>query len=323
MALLNRLSLPTNALHLLGLAAAIVPGLVLQNPAVGLIGGAAFVLLLGSNPISQSSHYAKLALQSAIVLLGFSMNLGAVVELSSTYAGVVTGYVLATFAIGLLLARLLKIDPITGGLLTIGTAICGGTAIAAAAPLLKADPGRIGVALGAVFLLNLVALLTFPHLGNWLDMSQTDFGAFAALAVHDTSSVVATAAIYGQDAAEVATTVKLGRTLWLVPLVIFLGIWRNGERGGDALRRASIPLFVVLFIVAAGIATWVPLPALAVSSAASVSKTLLVVALFLVGLELNRATLTRLKGRDGAFALVIWLVMAPLAMLGVMAVSSA
>ena len=320
--MLNRLSLPTNALHLLGLAAAIAPGLILRNPAVGLIGGAIYVLLLGSNPISQSSHYAKLALQSAIVLLGFSMNLGAVVALSSTYAGVVTGYVLATFAIGLVLAKLLKIDPITGGLLTIGTAICGGTAIAAAAPLLKADPGRIGVALGAVFLLNLVALLTFPHLGNWLDMSQVDFGAFAALAVHDTSSVVATAAIYGQDSAEVATTVKLGRTLWLVPLVIFLGIWRNGERGGDAIRRASIPLFVVLFIVAAAIATWVPLPELAVSSAASISKLLLVVALFLVGLELNRATLARLKGRDGLFAVVIWLVMAPLAMFGVMVVSS-
>lgn len=321
-ALITRLNSATGLLPLLGMALAAAPGLVLQNPAVGLIGGAAYILITTTNPIERSTHYGKLSLQTAIVLLGLTMNLEALIELSTTYAGIVALYVLSTLAIGLTLCRVLGIDRITGTLLTIGTAICGGTAIAAAAPLLKADPGRIGVALGAVFLLNLVALLTFPYLVGALDLSQETFGAFVALAIHDTSSVVATAAIVGQDAAETAATIKLGRTLWLVPVVIALGIFARGDSGTEAVRRASIPAFVVLFVLAAALATWLPIPQIVTSAAAGVSKTLLVVALFLIGLELNRETLGRLKGRDGLFALGLWVVMAPLALFGVLWIAS-
>jgi len=245
--------------------------------------------------------------------LGLTMNAAALVSLSASYSGAVTAYVLVTLVVGWLVAKIMRVDVVTASLLTLGTAICGGTTIAACAPFFKADAGRIGLALGAVFLLNMVALFAFPPIGEWLELTQLEFGAFSALAVHDTSSVVATAAVYGEDAAEVATTVKLGRPLWLVPLVVVLGMWKNGERGKALLQRARVPGFVVAFIVAAGLATWLTLPPELLNGLKYVSKTLLVFALFFVGLELTRETLVRLGGRDGVFAIVIWLAVIPIA----------
>ena len=295
------------------LTLAVVPALWLAHPAVGLAGGAACALLLGRNPVAHSSKVAKLCLQTAIILLGLTMNAAALVSLSSTYSGVVTLYVLTTLIFGWLLAKFLRVDVVTGSLLAIGTAICGGTAIAACAPFFKADAGRIGLALGAVFLLNMLALFALPPLGEWQSMTQEEFGAFVALAVHDTSSVVATAAVYGDEAAEVATTIKLGRTLWLIPVVVVLGMWKNGERGSVLLQRARVPGFVLAFIAAAGSASMFPLPIELIDGLKWASKHLLVVALFFVGLELTRETLARLSGREGIFAVLIWLAVMPIA----------
>jgi uncharacterized integral membrane protein (TIGR00698 family) len=297
---------------------AVLPALWLQHPAVGLAGGAACALLLGRNPLPASTRLAKMSLQTAIVLLGLTMNAGALLSLSQSFSGAVTAYVVAAIGMGWLVAKLFRVDVVTASLLTLGTAICGGTAIAACAPFFKADAARIGLALGAVFLLNMVALFAFPPLAGWLGMSQLEFGGFAALAVHDTSSVVATAAVYGEEAAEVATTVKLGRTLWLVPVVVVLGMWKNGERGRALLQRARVPLFVVAFIAAAVVATLFSLPAELLGALKMVSKVLLVLALFFVGLELTRATLARLGGREGVFALGLWVLMLPVAYVLVM-----
>ena len=309
----SRLGIEGGLGTILLMLAAVLPAVWLTHPAIGLAGGAVCALVLGKNPLANSTRYAKLSLQTAIVLLGLTMNTAALLALSASFSGAVTAYVLSCLAVGWLLSRLLRVDPITGSLLTLGTAICGGTAIAACAPFFKADAARLGVALGAVFLLNMVALFAFPPLAEWMALSELEFGAFAALAVHDTSSVVATAAVYGEEAAEVATTVKLGRTLWLVPIVILLGIWKNGERGKAVLSRARVPGFVLAFIAATVVATLLPLPADVLSLIKSISKTLLVLALFFVGLELTRETLGRLGGREGVFALAIWVVMVPIA----------
>ncbi len=294
---------------------AVLPALWYTHPAIGLAGGAFCSLLLGRNPLAGSSRAAKFCLQSAIIILGLTMNAGALIALSATFSGAVTVYVLTCLLLGWGVARLMRVDVVTGSLLTLGTAICGGTAIAACAPFFKADAPRLAIALGAVFLLNMVALFGFPPIAEWLEVTQQQFGAFSALAVHDTSSVVATAAVYGEEAAEVAATVKLGRTLWLVPVLVVLGMWKNGERGTAVLRRARVPLFVLGFIAAAALATLVDFPAHWVDLFKGASKLLLVLALYFVGLELTRETLRRLGGREGLFAVLLWLMMMPLAAL--------
>ncbi len=256
------------------------------------------------------------------MLLGLSINAGAIIELGQAFTGTVVLYVVATLAAGALLLRLFNIEPVVGVMLILGTAICGGTAIAAAAPFLNAKAPQLGVALAAVFLLNMVALLVFPHLGEWLAMTGLEFGAWVALAVHDTSSVVATAAVFDQavvdqsathSAVATATTIKLERTLFLIPAITFLACWQQGERGSSLLRYVKVPMFVLLFLAAAILGTFVSIPAIIGDLAQVACKVLLVVALFLVGLEMNRGCIRKLNGKVGVFAIVLWLVMAPIA----------
>ena len=159
-----------------------------------------------------------------------------------------------------------------------GTAICGGTAIATLAPLIGARADQVGVAIGIVFLLNAAALFGFPLIGHWLGMSQLQFGMWAALAIHDTSSVLATSAIYGNEALEIATTVKLGRTLWLIPLTLIVSL---AQRASAA--RVRVPPFIVAFIAVSVLSTVLPLPAWIGHAAGRVSKALLVTALFFIG----------------------------------------
>ena len=205
-----------------GIAASIGVGILYRNPALALLGTLAVRLLLDINPIVASSKISKVSLQTAIVLLGFTLGIDQLISVSADYGIIVALYVLGTLALGAAfvwwVSRATPDQAKEPALLTAGTAICGGTAIATLAPLINAQSKQFAVAAALVFLLNIVAVFTFPAIGHWLNLSQETFGAWVALAVHDTSSVVATAAIYGDEAVEVATTVKLGRTLWLIPL---------------------------------------------------------------------------------------------------------
>ena len=160
-----------------------------------------------------------------------------------------------------------------------------------------------------VFLLNALALLTFPYIGHFLELSQQDFGAWVALAIHDTSSVVATAALYGDEAAIVATTVKLGRTLWLIPLAFVVGlIYRSDE------AKLRVPGFVLLFIAAAIVGSLLPLGETVVGGISVVSKVLLVVAMGMIGLEIDRATLSQISWRSIGLGVGLWLLAAPAAL---------
>lgn len=289
------------------------------NPAIALLAGGALALGVNRQAVPGSATLARYALQTAIVLLGLKLNLNTLWELSAQYAWIVAAYVLSSLAAGLALGRMLKVESVPSRLISAGTAICGGTAIATLSAVLRARPQHTAVALAIVFLLNVVALLTFPLIGRALGLTDLQFGLWAALAIHDTSSVVATAAVFGERAAEIATTIKLGRTLWLIPLVLVASaieerrqeVREAGPQAGSAVPRLRVPWFVVLFVGAAAAGTLLPLPEAVPSMAGAASGALLVVALFLVGTELTRDVARQIRGRVVWQALGLWLLVIP------------
>lgn len=289
------------------------PLLYLGNPALALLAGGLLAVATNQPLFGNASTLSKLCLQTAIVLLGFRLNVETIWTLSADYAFLTTGYVISTVVVGLALGSLLRVQAVSAQLIASGTAICGGTTIASLSPLLGARPHETAVALALVFLLNVVALFLFPIIGQWLELSQLEFGLWSALAIHDTSSVVATAGIYGNEAQEVATTIKLGRTLWLIPAVFVASL--VGQRGSAKLR---VPGFILLFIAAAGVGSMVAVPEMVVSGASLLSKGLLVAALFLVGTELTRSTLAEVRGRVAWQAILLWLIVAPLSLFAIL-----
>ncbi len=286
--------------------AAAAPLLYIGNPALGLLVGGAFALTMNKAPVAVPASYSRLTLQTAIVLLGFRLNLETLWSLSATYTWTVALYVLLTLGLGLMLGRWLRADATVAKLIAVGTAICGGTAIATIAPLLRAKPSELGVALAVVFMLNAFALFAFPLIGERLGMSQLEFGLWSALSIHDTSSVVATATVYGDQSADVATSIKLGRTLGLIPLVFGISLMTHSD--GAKIR---VPGFILLFVAASALGSIVALPIMVLEYVGALSKGLLVVALFLVGAELSRETLRQLQGRTVLHAVLLWVIVAP------------
>ena len=290
-------------------AVAILPLVLLGNPAVALLVGGIIALTLDRAPVPHSGTGSKYCLQMAIVLLGVKLNLQTVWALSATYAWGVALFVLSTLGLGYLFYRALRSDRVPSALVVSGTAICGGTTIATLSPVIGARPHETAVTLSLVFLLNVVALFTFPLIGHWLELTELEFGLWSALAIHDTSSVVATAALYGDEAAEVATTIKLGRTLWLIPLVLVASMVGTSEPGKAKIR---VPAFILAFMGATALGTFFALPVEVTAWAGRLSKALLVCALFLVGCELTRSTLKLIRGKTLWLGVGLWLVVAPL-----------
>ena len=291
---------------------ALPPLVAFGNPAVALLVGGAIVLMFNRAPLANGALLGKYCLQTAIVLLGFRLNLETVWHLSASYTWGVAVFVIGTLGLGLLLGYLLRVDKVPGQLIAAGTAICGGTTIASLSPVIGAKPHETAVTLGLIFLLNVVALFVFPYIGQWFELSQLEFGLWSALAIHDTSSVVATAAIYGEEAADVATTIKLGRTLWLIPLILGASLIVREE--GARLR---VPGFILLFLLATALGSLLPVPSILLQGASVTSKALLVCALFLVGTELTRSTLRRIRGPTLWQGLLLWLTVAPLSLLAI------
>ena len=281
------------------------------DPLTAIAVGAALSLIANRPLLKQASLYGKLSLQTAIVLLGVNLDARNMWQVSHDYAGFVAIYVLITFAWGLLLGRMLKVEGVLNRLISAGTAICGGTAIATLGPVIKARADQIALALGIVFFLNMIALIVFPLVGDALSMTQQQFGVWAALAVHDTSSVVATASVYGNEAAQVAATLKLGRTLWIIPLLLSFSVIMG--RSGTKIR---IPIFIGLFILASISGSlgraYLSIPDVVYTSAQYASKALIVTALFFIGLEFTRDALKHLHGRVLWQALALWAVVVPL-----------
>jgi uncharacterized integral membrane protein (TIGR00698 family) len=244
-----------------------------------------------------------------VVGLGLAMNLEAVLRAGAQgFIATLVG-ITAALALGHALGKLLKTEATTGLLIGVGTAICGGSAIAAVAPVLRARPEQIGVSVAVVFLLNAVALLVFPPLGHGLGLSQDQFGLWAALAIHDTSSVVAAGAEYGPRALELATTVKLARALWIVPLTLIAArFWAPTDGAGGG--RANRPWFILGFLLAAALVTSVPTLAEAGQALAQVARRGLVLALFLIGAGITKAALAQVGARAFAHGVLLWLAVA-------------
>src|SRR5271170_7685679 len=217
------------------------------SPAVALAGGIAFGLMVEHPFRTESSSLAKLLLQASVVALGFGMDLRQVVHAGRSGFLYTAVSITCAMLLGLLFGSLLKVAGKASYLITAGTAICGGSAIAAIAPITGADQEEISVSMGTVFLLNSAALLIFPVVGHLLHLSQNQFGLWAALAIHDTSSVVGAAAKYGNQALAVGTTVKLARALWIVPVSLLAAAYmaRTGKSAGKA--KVRVPWFIYLF----------------------------------------------------------------------------
>ena len=286
----------TAALPLAGLSLA----LAVQSPIAALFLGLAVALGRGATP-RHAAPWGSRALQGAIVLLGFGLNAQEVLALGQGTLLLTSGTVLGVLAAGFSLWRLLQPPRIQGALLSAGTAICGGTTVATLAPVLKAKPEDTATCLALIFLLNAVAVLVYPVIGAQLALSDTQFGFWAALSIHDTASVLAAAASFSPGALETATVVKLGRTLWLIPLTL----------AASALTRrrgaSPFPPFILFFLAAVMLRTLLPLGPVFLSAAALASKTLLLGALFLIGMQIDREALKTLSPRLWAQGLLLWL----------------
>ena len=281
----------------------------LVGPATALLAGLLFSLLLGNPWPEISAVYSRKILQMSVVGLGFGLGLGDVLQTGKESLLFTIVGISCTLALGYLLGRLFKTDRNTSALIAFGTAICGGSAIAAMAPALKAKNDEIAVALATVFTLNSVALLLFPLIGHLLHLNQTLFGTWAGLAIHDTSSVVGATAGYGGQALAIGTTVKLTRTLWITPAVIAMALFRKSE------ERAGIPLFIVGFILAATIRTILPQYAELWSHLTTFARHGLVVTLFLIGAGLSREMLRNVGIRPMLQGVTLWLVVSGMTLL--------
>jgi uncharacterized integral membrane protein (TIGR00698 family) len=278
----------------------------LGNPAIALLVGAALSLMLNAKIIPSSAKLGKYALQTAIVLLGLKMNASQLIQLSADYSLLVTAYVLSTLGVGYLVGKMVGNDPVSNQLISSGTAICGGTTIASLSPIVNARPDQTAVALTLVFLLNAVALFIYPHIGHFLELSQEQFGIWCALSIHDTSSVVATALSYGEESGAVATTLKLGRTLWLIPLLVIASAMQQRED-----TKVRLPWFIAFFIASAALGGFVEMPTPVIDTASFTSKALLVLALYCIGSDISRDTLSRFRGSSVVHGLLLWVMVVP------------
>jgi uncharacterized integral membrane protein (TIGR00698 family) len=271
------------------------------SPPIALGMGLVFGLTL-SHPYPRATKWiSKFLLQASVVGLGFGMNLHQVVHAGRSgfvYTMLGIGFALL---VGMGLGALLRVERVPAFLISTGTAICGGSAIAAVGPITQASDEEMAVALGTVFVLNSVALLIFPGIGAALKLSQSQFGLWAALAIHDTSSVVGAAAKYGAQALAIATTVKLARALWIVPVSLATAMVRRAK------AKIQWPWFIGLFCLAAVCNTYLPVGAPAYALAVKLAKIGLTATLFLIGTGISVATIKRVGPRPLLQGIILWL----------------
>ena len=271
------------------------------SPPVALATGLVFGLVFPHPYDREARKFSKLLLQASVVGLGFGMNLHQVVQAGrSGFIYTLLGISFALLA-GMGLGALLRVPRVPAFLISTGTAICGGSAIAAVGPITHASDEEMAVALGTVFVLNSVALLIFPAIGAALKLTQSQFGLWSALAIHDTSSVVGAAAKYGAEALAVATTVKLARALWIVPVSIGTAMVRGAK------AKIQWPWFIGLFCLAAVYNTYLPAGAHAYSIAVRVAKIGLTATLFLIGSGISVETVKRVGHRPLLQGILLWL----------------
>ncbi len=281
----------------------------LITPPIALLMGLVIAQFIG-HPYLHLNHKAThILLQVSVVGLGFGMNVTSAMKAGKEGILFTIVSIIGTLVIGLFMGKFLKIEKKTAYLISAGTAICGGSAIAAISPIIKAEEKQISVALGTIFILNSIALFLFPVIGHAMNLSQTQFGLWCAIAIHDTSSVVGAASKYGTQALEIATTVKLARALWIIP-VAFLSTFIFKNKGG----KIKIPYFIGLFVLAMIVNTYLPFVTKYSHYLTGFAKAGLTLTLFLIGCGLSRNVLQSVGFKPLIQGVVLWVIISATAL---------
>lgn len=272
------------------------------GPPLALFIGIVIALSIGTvfnkTTISDITHWL---LKASVVGLGFGMNVSTALAVGKEGLLFTIVSITATLSLGYYLGRKLNVDRKTSTLISSGTAICGGSAIAALTPVINADDRQVSVALGTVFVLNAIALFVFPAIGHFLHLTQTQFGYWAAIAIHDTSSVVGAASAYGNTALDIATSVKLERALWILPVSFVISlIYKSGR------EMISIPYFIILFVAAMLLNTYVPSVSVLAEWIVPIAHQLLTLTLFLIGTGLSIEVLKKVGIRPLLKGSLLW-----------------
>lgn len=255
--------------------------------------------------VVKTGKLTKYLLQGSIVCMGFSMSVSEVIQTGKTGFMITVISVVVTVLAGILLGRIFKVGKNTTMLISSGTAICGGSAIAAVAPVLDAKNNEISFSLAVIFVLNAVALFIFPVIGHLLQMDQTHFGYWAAIAIHDTSSVVGACSAYGEQALQVGTTVKLTRTLWIIPLALSIAFFNKNKTS-----KINIPWFIFLFLLAIIVGNYIPGMAETNGHLSWLGKKGMMISLFFIGASINMQEVKKTGVNTFMLGIILWFVIA-------------
>lgn len=282
-----------------------------MSSGLALVAGVLLALIFGNPYKALTQKWTHTFLALSVIGLGAGMNLKVVGLVGLQGVGYTVIGIGCALILGTLIGKWLRTAPDTSLLVTVGTAICGGSAIAAVAPVIRAKHHEVSVALGIVFILNGVALFLFPAIGHYFSLTESQFGLWSALAIHDTSSVVGATLQYGPHALEVGTTVKLARALWIVPIAFAIGLIRS-RKAKEHFTKVSgkKPWFILGFLIAAAIVTFIPSLQTAGHQVETIAKHILVLTLFLIGTNLTRETLKSVGFKPFIQGVLLWVIMA-------------
>lgn len=273
------------------------------QPPVALLMGLIIAIIIGNPFIEKNKTVTNYLLKISVVGLGFGINFNHAIEVGKDGLFFTVFSILFTFLAGWIIAKWLNIDKKTAFLISSGTAICGGSAIAAVSPIVNASEKQISVSIGAVFILNSIALLIFPIIGNWLNLSQHQFGLWSAIAIHDTSSVVGASSKFGQEALQIATTIKLERALWIIPLSIITTINMKNKSG-----KINYPYFIGFFVLAILINSYFTALNIDYSYFVLFAKKGLTATIFLIGAGLSINTIKEVGFKPFFYSFILWII---------------
>ncbi len=286
------------------------------SPAIALLIGvvAGVLQFVNKDLVQRNIGFQKSLLQISVVGLGFGIHIQEALVMGTNSFFVSLVAIVFTFIIAFSLAKLLKSEKITTILVASGTAICGGSAIAAVSPSIKANSHQTSIALAIVFLLNAIALFIFPTIGHFFDLSQSQFGLWCAIAIHDTSSVVGASELFGEESLSIATTTKLVRTLWIIPLVLIISFGSHSN-GTQTQGKSAFPWFILAFLAAMLLTSYLPQLDFIADKIVWFSRKLLIFTLFLIGLQINIGQLKKLGFNILIVGVLTWLVLALLSLM--------
>ena len=277
--------------------------ILIGSPLLALLLGSGLVLIFKFPENYINKSLGTIFLQIGIIIIGLTMSASNAYDITSKYFPYISVFVITVFLVGILLAKLIKVDKSLGLLIASGTAICGATAMAAIAPLIQAKPKDLLIAMGIVFIFNAIAIGVFPIVGNSLGMTDEIFGAWAAMAIHDTSSVIGAAISFGGSAVETAATLKLGRTIWLIPLILIIGFFYKDKKSS----KIKFPFFIFIFVIALVFGSYINLTQNTLLFLEFLSNIFLVAALFCIGTQINFESIKGIDIKIFSLAFILWI----------------